>query len=504
MNISTSTPTLPRAAATTVKFSNNPQDVDALPNDSVSIPNVNANNGKPSTDSVVLENKKGIFILGQMVGMKPDPNYKLAPNADGNFVYADGDKSFNGANAFGAVSETVNKYNQVLGELTGKKIEWAFNKPQLKVSPETGEYPNAFYARQYEGLHFFHYKTTSTAASGEVASHETGHAILDSQRSGYMEGSGSETGAFHEAFGDCTAMLMTLGNEKAVEAIVAQTEGGDLSTKRNMLSDMGEAFGHALGREGGIRTAKNEFVYADPATLPEQGDETHLGREVHDLSRLWSGAFYDVIDAISDSNRAAGMSPKQALMAAGEESWKLLVGQIELSPKASETTFHEMATNLAAADAQFNGGARAGLIKDVMVKRGLMDADAAPPASQNGARLFNAEPVKQEFTFAADAGALAGVKMTSTVDQPAFGLVGLQNSVISEAEKGARLMVADNKVLFADHTPEFGDFFKQDGGTYQAYVAPNAQGVKEFHRVPMAFCDFGHGPDHVHNHDHSA
>jgi hypothetical protein len=482
----------PRLAAPTsnnVKFSNNPQDHDVLPNDTVDIPGVNANGGKPQTDHVALENKKGIFVMGQMVGLRPDPGYKLTPNADGNFVYADNsDKNFNGANAFGAVAETVNKYNEVLGELGAGQIEWAFNKPQLKVSPETGEYPNAFYSRQFEGLHFFHYKTTSTAASGEVASHEAGHAILDARRPGYMEGSGAETGAFHEAFGDTTGMLLTLGNEKAVEALVAQTGGtGDLSTGRNLLADVGEAFGHALGREGGIRTAKNDFVYADPATLPEHGDENHLGREVHDFSRLWSGAFYDVLDGISDANREAGMTPKEALMSAGAEAWKLMVGGVELSPKSSETTFHEMANHLMSADAQFNGGNRADVIKNVMVKRGLMDADAAPPA-QPGARLFNAEPVKQQFTFGADAGQLAGVKMTATVDSPAFGLVGLTNSTITEAEKGARLMAQDGNVLFTDkQNPDMGDFFRPDGTAYSAYVAPNANGEKEFRRTHIAF-----------------
>ena len=487
--------------ATSAKFNLNPQDPDTLPNDVVTIPNVTAGDGKVATDTVKLENKKAIFVGGQLVGLRPDPKYKLHADQDGNFVYPQGHASATGSNVFGSAAATVNKYNEVLGELTGKSIEWSFGDKQLKLSPETGEWPNAFYARQFKGVHFFDYKTTSTGDSGEVASHETGHAVLDALRSGYMEGSGSETGAFHEAFGDNLAMLMTLTNEKAAEAIVAQTAGGDLSSNRNMLSDMGEGFGHALGKEGGIRTSFNSFVYADPATLPERGDETHLGREVHDFSRLWSGAFYDVLDGISDANRAAGMSPKEALMAAGEEGFKLLVGQMENSSKSSETTFKEQAVNLLSGDAQFNGGNREELIRNVMVKRELMTPETTP--SRPAARLFQAEPKAQEFTFGQDAGALAGVKMTATVDQPAFGLVGLQNSVISEAEKGARLMVADGKVLFADQIPSFADFFKPDGTAFTAYVAPNAEGQREFHRVPMAFCDFGHGPDHVHNHDHA-
>lgn len=498
MQITSTTPNLPRATST-VSFSQNPQDPQALPGGDVVSIDVNAASGKVSTDSVVLENKKAIFVMGQLVGLRPDPKYKLNPNEDGSFVFPEGHPSATGANVVASAAATVNKYNQVLGELTGKSINWAFGDKQLKLSPETGEWPNAFYARQFKGVHFFDYKTTSTGDSGEIASHETGHAVLDAIRHGYMEGSGSETGAFHEAFGDVLAMLMTLTNEKAVDAIVSQTEGGDLSSKRNMLSDMGEAFGHAVGKEGGIRTAFNSFVYEDPANLPEQGDEDHLGREVHDFSRLWSGAFYDVLDGIADANRAAGMSPKQALMAAGEEGFKLLVGQMENSADTSETTFKEMATNLLAGDAQFNGGNRQELIRNVMLKRQLMSPEGT---FRLAPRQTGGEGAPQQFTFGPDAGALAGVKMTSLVDRSAFGLRESENGVIAEAAKGARLMVADDKVLFADSIPSFGQLFKPDGGVYSAYVAPNAQGEKEFHRVPMAFCDFGHGPDHVHDHSH--
>lgn len=490
---STSTPTSAPA-----KFNYNPQDPEVMNNDSVTIDKVDPGNGKLSTDTVRLDNKKAIFVFGQLVGVRPDPSYKITPNAEGNYVYPQGHALATGSNVFGSVAATVDKYNQVLGELTGKSIDWSFGDKQLQVSPETGEWPNAFYARQFKGVHFFDYKTTSTGDSGEVASHETGHAVLDAVRPGYLEGSGAETGAFHEAFGDVLAMLMTLGNEKAVEAIVAQTEGGDLSSKRNALSDMGEGFGKALGREGGIRTSFNNFVYQDPATLPEHGDQDNLGREVHDFSRLWSGAFYDVLDGIADANRAAGMSPKEALMAAGEEAWKLLVGQMENSAASSETTFKEMATNLMAADAQFNGGNRQELIRNVMVKRELMPKEGNLELSTLRGR--DSQPVEREITFGASAGPLAGVKMDIVEDQPAFGLLGQSSSVAAEAEKGARLMLADGKVLFTDSAPSFGELFKPDGSVYTAYVAPNENGEQEFVRVPMAFCEFDHGPDlgHIH------
>ena len=283
-------------------FNYNPQDPATLGNDTATI-SVRAENGGVETDTVKLDNKEAVFFFGRLIRVKDDPDYKLNPNADGNFVFDQSHESYTGANAFSASAATVNKYNEVYSELTGKKIEWAFGDDQLLVSPETGDWPNAFYARQMKGVHFFDVEGTSTGNSGEVASHEVGHAVLDALRPNFLGGSGPETGAFHEAFGDVLAMLMNLGNDTAVEKLVAQT-GGDLSSKRNIVSDMGEGFGNAIGLSGGIRNSFNTFTYKDPATLPERGDETQLGHEVHDFSRLWSGAFYDVLDGISDANRA--------------------------------------------------------------------------------------------------------------------------------------------------------------------------------------------------------
>ena len=485
-NAQPSQPTQP-AQPSDKTFSYNAQDSDTLPTDTVTLPGVTVGNGMVSTDTVTLAPKKAIIFMGQILGLRPDPKYKLNPNEDGNFIFPQGDASLTGANSFSAVAKTVNKFNEKLQELTGKNIEWAFKEKQLGVSPETGETPNAFYARDFKGVHFFHYKTTSTADSGEAVSHETGHAILDALRPGYLQGSGAETGAFHEAFGDIMGMLMSLQNEETLDAIVAQT-GGDLSSKRNILADTGEGFGHAIGKEGGIRTAYNDFVYADPATLPENGDDTHLGHEVHSLSRLWSGAFYDVLDGISDANRAAGMSPKDALRATGEEAFNLLVGQMEHSGDSSETTFKEMAQNLMAGDAEFNGGKRQDVIHNAMVKRGLMDA-SAPVGFMPIQRSFKGEPRNQELTFGADAGQLAGVKMNVQIDQPSgFGLIrGESSDLAAEATKGAKLLAQDGKVLFLDHKPEMKEIFQPDGSLITAYVAPNAQGEKEFHRVPIAF-----------------
>jgi hypothetical protein len=501
MNITPSNPAAvpqpQRPAAESKTFTHNAQDPKVQSNDTITL-SVSSDNGALSTDAVKLDNKKAIFVFGQLVGLRPDPSYKLTPNADGNFVYPEGHALKTGAIAFSAAANTVEKYNQVSEQLTGQRIDWAFDAPQLTISPETGEWPNAFYARQFGGVHFFDHKAISTGDSGEVAAHEVGHAVLDGIRPGYLSGTGAETGAFHEAFGDNLAMLMTLQNEQSINAIVAQTGGtGDLSSGPNMLADMGEGFGKELGLgDRGIRTMLNTFTYKDPATLPERGDENNLGHEVHDFARLWAGAFYDVVDGISDANRAAGMSPQQALKAAGEESFKLLVGQMAKSPNTSETTFKEMATHLVAADAAFNGGARQDVIKEVLVRRELLSPEAAESIFKSEAPTFTGNVVKKAHTFGSDAGALAGVKFTTQTDQPAFGFAPMANNVAHEAEKGAKLMLANDQILFTDKTPELGELFKADGTTYKAYVAPNAKGEPELQRVPIVFEDHGHGHGH--------
>lgn len=500
----------PKAEPKDATFSYNPQDPETLPNDTATISGVNANDGRPETDVVKLTPKKGLFFFGQLIALREDPNYKLTPDKDGNYVLPTSDEHFTGVQTMGAAAKTVNKFNEVMQEVAGKKIEWAFGENQLGVSPETGEWPNAFYARDQKGVHFFDVKNTSTGNSGEVVSHEVGHAILDALRPSFLGGTGPETGAFHEAFGDVVAMLMTLGNDGAVDKIVEQT-GGDLSKNRNILSDMGEGFGQAIGRpEGGIRTSFNDFKYQDPATLPERGDDTHLGREVHDFSRLWSGAFYDTLDAIADANRAEGMSPKEALKAAGEEGFRLLVAQMQKAPQSSEATFKDMAKAMMQGDQEFNGGKRQDLIRDVMTKRDLLPQGEGLFKSLNFELSGN--PVVKTTTLGPDFGVLNGVKMDSVVDQPVFSAFAAgsnalgdmaTNAVTAEAQKGVKMMLQDGDILFTDNAkPGLDEIFRPDGTAFKAYVTTDDQGNRELHRIPMALCSFG--DDHEqHGHVHA-
>ncbi len=473
------------------RFSYNSQDPETLDSTVLTL-GTRPGAALPETENVRLQNRRALLLHGQLFGLTDDPDYRLDPNPDGDYVYPSDSPSFSAANAFSATAATVETFQKWYGELTGKELEWAFPSKHLTVSPDTGIWPNAFYSRELEGVHFFEVGSTSTGSSGEVAAHEAGHAILDALRPNYLHGMGVETAAFHEAFSDVVALLMSLGCRKTVEAAVRQTDNGDLSSRQNLLSEVGEGFGAALGMEGGIRSSFNSFTWRDPSTLPPTGDEHRLGYQEHDFSRLWSGAFYELLDGISDEHRGAGADPARALMAAGAEGWRLLVGQMEFACRGSETSFKAMAAHLLAGDAEFNGGSRQTLIREVMQRRGLLPgfdsrgATARPQELQR--RRAEAAPEPKMFTLGRDFGELAEVRFTAYLEGGASSAEQKEHRDLSleRAREGVKLMLDGDRVLFTQEPPSLAELMREDGSSYLAYVLPEVDGQRVLHRATIA------------------
>jgi Zn-dependent metalloprotease len=82
----------------------------------------------------------------------------------------------------------------------------------LPVDLDFGADLNAFYDR--EGLKFFHGaaagRTVFSGESPDVVCHELGHAILDSLKPQLFDAASIEVAAFHESFGDMSALLSAL------------------------------------------------------------------------------------------------------------------------------------------------------------------------------------------------------------------------------------------------------------------------------------------------------
>ncbi|HEX3137801.1 MAG TPA: hypothetical protein VHT22_09340, partial [Casimicrobiaceae bacterium] len=113
-------------------------------------------------------------------------------------------------------------------KIAGPLKHWQGNaqRKKLKVNIDEGSDLNAYYDRQSLGYYHFRSKKTKLlrrfAASTDVVSHECGHALLDAVRPELWDSNFPEPNAFHEAFGDCVALLTALADLETRKALLKQ------------------------------------------------------------------------------------------------------------------------------------------------------------------------------------------------------------------------------------------------------------------------------------------
>ena len=178
----------------------------------------------------------------------------------------------------------------------------------LQVRLRAGRDLNAFYDRK--SLQFFYDvdratgRTVYAVESLDIVAHEAGHAILDVYQPGYWSSIDLETASFHEAFGDCSALVTTLADPHVRRSLLEETAGAP--GRSNLVSRLAEALGRAIHDNFGpeansdptrLRDARNTFRYAPPSELKPGAPEERIGPEPHSFSRIFTGAFYDVLAA---------------------------------------------------------------------------------------------------------------------------------------------------------------------------------------------------------------
>ena len=311
-----------------------------------------------------------------------DRREHATPDAQGNYLLAEGSDGISQVNALVFTNETLNQFE----EYRGSEIPWATRSQQLSVTPHKQEGRNAFYSRWGGGTNYFFSPSPGlntvmkTANSTDVVSHETGHALLDGLRPGFFSTHDDETGAFHEAFGDCAAMLIGL-REATNRDSVMEVAGGSLRN-HNVISSLAEEFGAARAFDNDdpsddhkiwLRTALNDFTYKPPSEIPPgRGDDDNLGREVHSFSRLFSAAFYDAIESVyMQSIYNDKQCPKDAMITAEQVTGPLLTRAIEAG-STSRARFKEIALGMINADGVMNNGKYSEGLKKVFLDRKII------------------------------------------------------------------------------------------------------------------------------------
>ena len=204
---------------------------------------------------------------------------------------------------------------------------WQGNRRKLLLLQDEGVDVNAFYDRN--SFAFFHRQigdaTFFSGASTDVVAHEIGHGLLDTIRPDLWDAPFLETGAFHEAFGDCIAVLTALDDKETRERLLAVTT---TLRAKNFVESTAEDLSEGIRRlapghnASEPRHAFNTFQFQIPETLPTTGGPGTLINEVHAFGMLFSGCFYDLIANIFAAQATAS---EANLLTAAQAAGKLLV-----------------------------------------------------------------------------------------------------------------------------------------------------------------------------------
>lgn len=279
---------------------------------------------------------------------------KVSPNEQGDFIFREGTEEFDTAHTFAVAWATMLMYRQDLERL-------AFLYPQKPIFKETIAkwdavgysklliYPkqevddqNAFYTRYEDDdgkpvreLRFYSFEgeqgRVHTCQSLDVVSHETGHSVLDILHPEYFDAATTMIAAFHEAFGDLTAIFMALSQPDLCEALYADTKG-DLG-KESFLTDLAEQFGTGIGSTTGLRNL------LEPVTVQSVDSEAHA------LSRVFTNAVYGILkDGYKCAELACGHTERGAKLIDMVGSFlRRLVLQTVVEIKEQKPTFSDFA-----------------------------------------------------------------------------------------------------------------------------------------------------------------
>lgn len=349
----------------------------------------------------------------------------------------------------------------------------------LGVLLDEGEDLNAYYDRK--ALNFFHgpgaHGTVYSGESPDVACHEMGHAILDTIKPELWNAGSQEVAAFHESFGDMSAVLSALQLSEMRKAVIAETSGHLYRNSR--LSRLAEQLGEAIRIQypdavdaDCLRNAVNSFTYREPINLPSRAPATQLSSEAHSFSRVFTGAFFEglsgFIAALVPDPRAV---TEQHLLAASGHMAQILVTAVR-SASVVPNFYAQVASAMVASSGLVNPSYPQ-VLKSVFLRRGILSFQSATQLQTATAVFGLAEetlpPLVQIAIPAEQYGLGEPVILVSAASQqrrfvasaahPMFGALESQS-----AETAARAFVDD---LFQN-----GRIKIEDVGRQMASVAP--------------------------------
>ena len=256
----------------------------------------------------------------------------------------------------------------------------------LSVGLDEGDDLNAYYDRSE--LAFFHHQGDDgtvfySGESPDVVCHEMGHACLDAHQPNLWDAPYIEAGSFHESFGDMSAILSALQLPSVRTKVLSSVK----SYRASSLSRVAEQLGTALRQidpsivdPDCLRNAWNKFTYVDPNSLPDDAPASKLCAEVHSFSRVFTGAFYEILSGMLEIQ---SKSPTESDLAAIAADVALLLIDATGAAPIQPNYYAQVAAHMIDSDTKrFSGKYRSALV-DTFVSRKIIPKNAVTSLNQS-------------------------------------------------------------------------------------------------------------------------
>ncbi len=333
----------------------------------------------------------------------------------------------------------------------GAHKRWQGNRKSLPLFHDAGEDLNAFYDRM--SFSFFHMEVSGetffSGASTDVVSHEVGHGLLDSIRPDLFGVNALEVGAFHEAFGDCMALLTALSDQDSREKLLAVTP---TLRKRNFVETTAEdlSFGIKKLQPGHNaaepRHAFNKFQFQLPQTLPSTGGPGKLINEEHSFGMIFTGCFWDLIANIfADGNDKTQTGVASAAVAAGT-----ILAAAAKTAVLTSRFFQSVGRAMVLAD-QRTGGAHRDHIRDAFQAHSIVlgsNAIVAPTmalegTAPKGGKIADATKVDLMRRLGGAKGATMSLSQSDLFGTPVVAAVQTREIPLSSLDKRLKGVVCE-------------------------------------------------------------
>jgi hypothetical protein len=262
----------------------------------------------------------------------------------------------------------------------GRSAPWAFEGNRLIVVPHAGYMANAFYDRSSKSIQFYYFGTKDkrgyTCLSHDIIAHETGHAILDGLRPGYIEDSSLQTTAFHEFVADLTAIVTSLLNNElrwmVADEFLHNLSSDPIKASLSIVSSLAEEFGRYAMDRPYLRSAESP----NTVTKLKEKDNTNP----YDWSEVLTGAMFDIFKGIvakylvKELKSKKKASAKQALLFAVNRFRRLALQPLDYLPPV-DVQFSDYAQAVLRADQLVDPADEDGyrdIIRKSFSKRGIV------------------------------------------------------------------------------------------------------------------------------------